>query len=241
MPSTIEKINESMLMENTGTTRYVVKIKSIFNITHDVLKIITEKPFGYTFMPGQATEISINKTEWQERKKPFTFTNLPDDDFLEFIIKAYPQRHGMTNELLQLKKNDELILHKLFGAISFVKDGIFIAGGSGITPFISIFRDLEKKNKIGNNTIVFANKTKSDIILEDEFTNMLGKSFINILSDENFAGYYNGIITDDFLKRIIPDFSKTFYVCGPPPMMNAVLKQLSNLGVLKSSIIKEGI
>mgnify|MGYP000744468988 CR=1 FL=1 len=144
--------------------KYLVKIKSIDKITHDVLRIVTEKPIGYKFTPGQATEIAINKIGWQEESRPFTFTCLPEDDSLEFVIKTYPARKGVTNELLKLKKDNELILHEVFGAISYQGEGVFIAGGAGVTPFISIFRLLQSKNKIGNNKIVFANKTKGDII-----------------------------------------------------------------------------
>lgn len=64
-----------------------VKIKSIGNITHNVLKIVTEKPFQYTFVPGQATGVAINKERWQNEKRPFTFTSLPKHEYLGFTIK----------------------------------------------------------------------------------------------------------------------------------------------------------
>lgn len=106
----------------------VVKVKSVDKVTHDVLKIVTEKPPQYFFTPGQATEISINKEDWQNEKRPFTFTCLPDNDYLEFTIKTYPLHKGVTSQLLQLKRNDELILHDVFGAIGYKGEGMFIAG-----------------------------------------------------------------------------------------------------------------
>ena len=98
--------------------QHTVKILSIQHITHNVLRIVTEKPLNYIFTPGQATEISINKEGWRNEKRPFTFTCLPDETFLEFSIKTYPSHKGVTNELLRLKKNDELLLHDVFGAIA---------------------------------------------------------------------------------------------------------------------------
>ena len=219
--------------------QHLVKIRSIDKVTHNVLKIVTEKPQMYNFTPGQATEVSINKNGWQMEKRPFTFTCLPDDDYLEFTIKTYPSHKGVTNELLQLKKNDELILHDVFGAIAYKGEGVFIAGGAGVTPFISIFRFLRSKNEIGDNKLIFANKAKTDIILEQEFKKLLGKNFINILSDEKADGYAHGYITEEFLKANITDLKKKFYICGPEPMMETVEKQLSNLGVDPKSIIKE--
>jgi ferredoxin-NADP reductase len=217
----------------------VVKIKSIQHITHDVLQIVTEKPGHFNFTPGQATEISINQDGWKEEKRPFTFTSLPDNDYIEFTIKTYPSHKGVTSELLHLKKNDMLILHDVFGAITYKGEGVFIAGGAGVTPFICIFRYLQSKDEIGNNKLIFANKTIGDIMLAHEFKKLLNKNFINILSDEKTDGYAHGKITAGFLKAHISDLTKNVYICGPPPMMDAIEKQLAGLKIDEKLIIKE--
>ena len=219
--------------------KHIVKIKSIENVTHDVLRVVTEKPTDYTFKPGQATDVSINKNGWKDKRSPFTFTCLPEDDYLEFTIKTYPSHKNVTNELLHLKTNDELILHDVFGAISYKGEGVFIAGGAGVTPFISILRDLERRKEIGQNKLIFANKKKRDIILDEEFKEILGNNFINILSDEKMEGYPNGQITKDFINANIGGIDKLFYLCGPPPMMEAIEKQLAELHVDIKSIVKE--
>ena len=219
--------------------QHLVKIKLIKNITHDVLQVVTEKPKNYNFTPGQATEVAINRKGWENEKRPFTFTSLPDIDLLEFTIKTYPSQKSVTNTLLQLRINDELILHEVFGTITYKGEGIFIAGGAGVTPFISILRYLKTKNEIGENKLIFANKTKNDIILEHEFQKLLGNNFINILSDEKVNGYIHGQITEDFLKANISSFDQYFYLCGPPPMIESIEKQLENLNVDKKHMVKE--
>jgi ferredoxin-NADP reductase len=218
----------------------IVRIKSIQHVTHDTLQIITEKPIGYTFNPGQAADISINQEGWKDKKNPFTFTSLPDDNHLEFTIKTYPSHKGVTNQLLQLKQGDQIILHDVFGDITYKGEGVFIAGGAGVTPFISIFRYLQSKNMTGNNKLIFANKTKADIIHEEEFKKILGENFINIISGEKIEGYAQGYITEDFLKKNISENDQHFYLCGPPPMMDIVEKQLHALHIDDKSIIKEG-
>jgi ferredoxin-NADP reductase len=219
--------------------QHIVKIKSIQHITHDVLQIVTGKPVEYKFTPGQATDIAINEKGWRNEKRPFTFTCLPDNDYLEFTIKTYPSHKGVTNQLLQLKKDDELILHDVFGTINYKGEGVFIAGGAGITPFISIFRYLQSKNEIGESKLIFANKTKDDIILECEFKKLLGNNFINILSEQKIDGYSYGQITMEFLQDNFGGINQYFYLCGPPPMMDFVEKQLQNLNVDEKHIIKE--
>lgn len=222
-------------------TQHIVKIKSIKYITHDVLQIVTEKPPHYSFNPGQATDIAINKQGWTDEKRPFTFTCLPDNDFLEFTIKTYPANKGVTNELLQAKKDDELILHDVFGAIAYKGEGVFIAGGAGVTPFICILRYLQSKNELGGNKLIFANKTTRDIILASEFRKLLGENFVNILSDEVVDGFAHGQISKEFLKANIGRSDHQFYVCGPPAMMVAIEEQLSALGIDKKAVTVEEI
>ena len=219
--------------------KHVVKIKALTKITHDVLQVKTNKPLGYNFMPGQATEVAVNKEGWKEEKRPFTFTSLPQDDYLEFTIKVYPSHNGVTCQILKCKEHDELILHEVWGTIAYKGEGIFIAGGAGVTPFISIFRQLQKLDKIGNNKLIFANKTKADIILKDYFHEILGGHFINILSEEKTADYSYGRITTAFLLKHVDSINQKFYLCGPEPMMDEVEKQLMFLKVNPDSIVKE--
>jgi ferredoxin-NADP reductase len=220
-------------------TQQVVKVKTITSITHDVLQIVTVKPHNFSFIAGQAVAISINKPSWENEIRPFTFTSIPTDSFLEFVVKVYPSHKGVTNELLTLKIGDSLILHNVFGAITYRGEGVFIAGGAGITPFVSIFRDLRSKNEIGNNKLIFANKTKGDIILERELKEMLSKNFINIIADENIVGYAHGYISESFLKDHISRACENIYLCGPAPMMESVEKQLHYLNHKHKTIIKE--
>ncbi len=216
-----------------------VKIRLIEHATHDVLHIVTEKPKDMDFVPGQATEMFLGKAGNDGEGNPFTFTCLPHEDYLEFMIKTYPSHNGLTNELLTLKKGDEVILNDVFGAIAYKGEGTFIAGGAGVTPFIAILRDLKAKNKLGNNRLIFANKTKADIILKEEFQEMLGNNFVNILSDEKTDEYAHGHITEEIIKKNSPDLKGYFYLCGPPPMMDAVEGQLAHLKIHEDSIVKE--
>lgn len=216
-----------------------VKIQSLKKVTHDVMQFTTDKPSDYLFVPGQAAEIAINKEGWQDEKRPFTFTSLPDDSYLEFTTKVYPSHNGVTNQLAQAKVNDGLILHEVFGTIRYEGEGVFIAGGAGVTPFISIFKQLQKTHQTGNNKLIFSNKTKADIILKEYFKTILGNNFINILSEEKTAEYPFGRITKEFLSAHVNSINQKFYICGPDPMMDAVEEQLMSLQVSPASIIKE--
>jgi len=217
---------------------HIVKILKIEQVTHNVKRFTVEKPEGYKFIPGQATEVAINKPGFVDERRPFTFTSLNEWSFLEFIIKIYSDHEGVTKKLGTLKEGDELIIHDVWGTINYKGPGVFIAGGAGITPFIAIFRDLHAKNEIDKSTLIFANKTEADIILKDEFEKILDKNFVNILSDQQSNGYAHGLITEKFIKENSGGH-KIFYLCCPPAMMETVEKQLANMNVDKDSIVKE--
>src|ERR1700753_4051775 len=125
----------------------IVKILAIQQVTHDVKCFRFEKPQGFKFVPGQATDVAINKPGMEEEVRPFTFTALQDEPYLEFTIKRYESHHGVTDKLHQLIPGDELIIADAWGAIEYKGPGYFIAGGAGITPFIAILRNLNKQNK----------------------------------------------------------------------------------------------
>lgn len=219
---------------------YTVKILDITEVTHDVKRFRFEKPEGYFFTPGQATEVSVNKPGWEEEKRPFTFTSLNDDPYLEFTIKRYADHNGVTNQVHQLQTDDELIIGDVWGAIEYKGPGYFVAGGAGITPFLAILRQLHADNAINGNTLLFANKTAKDIICHDELQEMLGKNFINILSEENIKDkYFHGRIDNAFLTKKITDFGAHFYVCGPDKMISDINDILVKHGAKPESVVFE--
>jgi ferredoxin-NADP reductase len=218
---------------------HTVKIIEIEKLTHDVLRIVTEKPNRINYQAGQAVDISINKSPWENELRAFTLTSLPEDQFLEFTIKTYPSHQGVTNEILSLHVGNELIVGDVFGDIHYKGKGVFIAGGAGITPFIAIFKMLEKQGKLKGNKLLFANKTSQDIILEDYFQQRLGNDFINILSDERHDRHIHGYITAELIKKVSNNKEIFYYVCGPDPMMNAIDQHLRALGIGKDKIVRE--
>lgn len=218
-----------------------VQILEVFPVTHDVKCFRTEKPGNYSFEPGQATEVFLNMEEWKEEGRPFTFTNQPEDPYLEFIIKEYPGHKGVTREIHSLKTGDHLLVSEVFGAIKYDGPGLFIAGGAGVTPFISILRRLRDEKDMEKDTLIFANRTSADIILHDELKEMLGDRLINILSDESSDQYRSGMISRELIVDHLKRPHEKIYLCGPPPMMEAVHNHLTELEVSRDSIVEEEI
>jgi ferredoxin-NADP reductase len=219
---------------------HTVKIISIDPVTHNVNRYRVEKPKGFSFTPGQATDLSINQPKWKDKKNPFTFTALNNDPYLEFTIKSYSDSgEGVTDHLRKLKPGDEFIISDAWGAIEYKGEGYFVAGGAGITPFIAILRQLYKDGKIGDNKLFFSNKTAADIILADELKQMLGDNAVFITTDDKKSPNDHRRINAAFLKAEVNDFKKHFYVCGPDPMVKEISETLEKLGAKADSVVFE--
>jgi ferredoxin-NADP reductase len=219
--------------------KHIVKILETRFITHDVKRFVVERPKGYDFMPGQATDVSINHPDWKDNLHPFTFTGLREWENLEFTIKIYHNKKGMTHQLGKMNSGAELILHDVFGAIQYKGRGVFIAGGAGITPFIAILRDLYKRKQIRGNKLIFSNRAEDDVILEEELTQMLKEDFIKVFTRQHVIGFLDRRIDRNFLIENVPDFGVHFYVCGPDAFVKNINELLVELGANPEALVFE--
>ena len=242
--NTAENVNppkEAIKANDTIETYPIVSLKILETsyITHDVKCFVLEKPPGYSFVPGQSVNVSINLPEWKNAIRPFTFTNLPEDNYLEFIIKIYRDRNGVTKKLDSINAGDELILHDVFGTIQYKESGVFISAGSGITPFLSIFRYLYKQKRLRENLLIYSNKTSDDVIMEKPLHTMLKNNFIMVFTRENVIGFVEKRIDRNFLIDHIENFKQHFYICGPEDFVKNIKEILISLGATIDNIIFE--
>ncbi|MCC6840321.1 MAG: flavodoxin reductase [Flavobacteriales bacterium] len=196
-----------------------------------------EKPKNYSFTPGQAAMVALNREGWSGRSAPFTFTSLTSSRTLELVIKIYDERKGLTHQLGLARKGDELLIGEPFGAISYRGPGFFFAGGAGVTPFIAILRDLHKQKALAGNTLVCSNQTSDDIILGEELSRMLGKQFLNIFTRQHVIGFLERRIDRNILITLVQNFDQHFYICGPASFVENLSRLLQDLGATAESIV----
>ncbi len=215
-------------------------------VARNVHLYTVEKPDGFSFRPGQAVELAIDEEGWRDEKRPFTMTSVPSDPRLEFIVKSYPTKEnpnhdGMTEHLgRDIEVNDRVIFGDPWGTIEYQGPGIFIAGGAGITPFISILRMLHQQHSIDDNRLFYSNKTSADVILQGELFRMLGRGVVCTLTQENHRDYEHGRIDRQWLEKRVDNLSQPFYLCGPPAMVEELRETLDKLDADANSIVLEG-
>jgi len=209
-------------------------------VTHDVKRFIVKKPENFSFTPGQGVELVIDQKKWREEKgRPFTPTSLVSDRVLEFTIKKYPEHKAVTDRLHSMKAGENLLISDPFGTISYKGPGVFIAAGAGITPFLSIFRQLVIERTIAEQTLIFSNKTPADVICEKELRYYLDRRCHLICTRESGPSYEEGHIDRSYLEKTLTDTEQYAYVCGPDKFVEDINIIVKDMGFSSESLVYE--
>ncbi|MBY5933777.1 flavodoxin reductase [Tateyamaria omphalii] len=218
---------------------HTLTLREVAPLTHDTNRYVFGRPANFDFEPGQAAELAICRDGWRDAPRPFTFTSLPDDDQLEFVIKSYPEKDGVTEELADIEPGTVFELDGPFGAIEDKGAGVFLAAGAGVTPFIAILRNRARQGAVDGCHLIYSNTCAKDIILRHEWDQMDGLSVDHVLSDEQVDGLHHGEVDTAFLREHVSDTDQMFYICGPQAYVDAMRDGLQEIGVKTDKIVTE--
>lgn len=209
-------------------------------VTHDVRQFVTTRPDGLDYEPGQGVELAIDRGDWKDQARPFTPVSPPDAPVLEFLIKEYPEQDGVTDRLHDLAPGAALRLSDAFGSLTWEGPGTFLAGGAGITPFLSIFRERAASDELGDSVLHFSNSTPRDVICERELRALFGPRVYFTCTREAGPGWEHRRIDRSYLEEHVDDVSGRFYLCGPPAFVTSVRDHLLAMGAREDGIVTEG-
>jgi predicted ferric reductase len=150
-----------------------------------------------------------------------------------------------TATIRDTKPTDRAYIDAPYGAFSFLNQDahnlVFIAGGIGITPFMSMLRYIVDKGLDRNVLLIWGNKAERDIAFRDELDNMVTEvsslRVVHVMSSQDDWPGEKGYVDAALLNRHIQDVENSqVFVCGPPAMMRQVIAALRELGVPKQKI-----
>lgn len=197
---------------------------------------------GLKFHPGQFAWISAWESPFLDHEHPFSFSgsasNRPQ---LSFTIK---ELGDFTARVKTLSEGQRVYVDGPYGAFSIdrhpqAQEFIFIAGGIGITPIMSMLRTLADRGDKRRLTLIYANKTLATATFFEELEELsqrLNLKVVHVLESppEGWNGE-KGFVNTEILGRVLPVERKPnrfeIFICGPGPMMNAVEKALVQLGI----------
>jgi ferredoxin-NADP reductase len=205
--------------------------------THETFTLTFEprdhKPFPRN--PGQFMFLKLKRPGRRSEIHPFTISASPSN---ENIVQATIKKSGnFTNTIDRTVPGDKAFIEGPFGKFSLVhydaRSFLFIAGGVGITPLMSMLRYLTETHDPRPVTLLYANKTADDIIFRKELEQLPSNvNVVHVLSrpDDSWQGP-RGHIDPQIIEKYAADALSQAHVflCGPPPMMTNItglLKQL---------------
>ena len=208
----------------------------------DVFKIQLN-PVGQkmAYKPGQFAYLSFVKSEVSKEIHPFTITSHPDENELTFAVKVLGD---YTKTLDRLKIDDTVRIWGPHGTFAdkFLEtkmDSVFIGGGIGIAPFISMAKEAVKPGNITRNVaLYYCTKFKRDAC----FDYMLAKNtektsnycYLNKCSQEG-----GRLSAPEIVAKMKNVKNTLVFICGPSRMVNPLAKDLRKKGVLGQNIITE--
>lgn len=205
--------------------------------THDItrLELTVDGPFDFT--PGQYVDLWVPGSDGAQRRS-FSMANLPGGGRIELLIKRYAG--GRIAEQLAdgtIAVGEPLRFTGPYGAMRLRPgDGavLLAAGGSGMAPVLALLRQLAAAGSARPVRFVYGARTEADLLLEDE-VRRLGErladfAFCPVLSDAEWDGAHGFVheAVDAQLRAEPLDDGARAYVCGPPPMVEAVCELLAD-------------
>jgi predicted ferric reductase len=229
------------LQQRSYTRRNPFKVAGVSKETHDTWTLQFEGAHP-NYKPGQFMIIQVVRNGNTSEPHPFTISSSPTGEWLSISVKSVGD---FTSTIGETKTSDLTYIDMPYGVFSFLnydaKNLVFIAGGIGITPFMSMLRYIYDKRLDKGVTLLWGNKTKEDIAFREELEKMESQmpslKVVHVLSRQDDWPGERGNIDAEKLKRYINNFHRSqFFICGPPPMMTAVERTLRELGTPKNRI-----
>jgi predicted ferric reductase len=199
---------------------------------------------GMEFEPGQFAWIKLAGTPFTVEEHPFSMSSSAERRSpLEFGIKALGDFSARVGEIPPGTRAYLDGPHGAFTIDRYPAPGyVFVAGGVGITPMMSILRTLADRDDPRPALLIYAEKTWDEMAYRDALTELskrIALTVIHVLEHppegwEGEQGFVDGALLDRVLPR--ERFKRAHFICGPPVMMDAVRAALIERGVPESRI-----
>lgn len=218
------------------------------------MKQLTPTSFEFIFTPmkkirhesGQYAELTIphRHDDLRGSRRSFSITSAPGDTEMRFGIKFYDPSSSLKKALKIMKKGTVIEATGISGDFTLPKDIskplLFIAGGIGITPFISHIQRLKKVNEQRDIVLIYAVSNLAEVAYKDIIVKagikvvLVTKDAHSDMLPDKWIQESEAFITKELLQRNISDVSdRLVYISGPPLMIDGASRYLKQLGAGK--------
>lgn len=201
------------------------------------------------FVPGMFAMLQYNDpTTGEKIARAFSIANAPPSSTLEFLIALIGGK--LTSKLALAKVGDVYSVSAPYGQFKFdINSGekfLFLAGGTGLAPFLSMLRNIERKAQKIDGRMLYSVRYPTEIINKDELGEIeqkLGvKTVVTVTRPADGDGWNGekGHVDTNMILREVPDVKdRVSYICGPPEFVKALKTGLISMGVDEKHIFAE--
>ena len=206
---------------------------------------LTLEPVGHKgikFHPGQFCWINVGSSPFSEKEHPFSISSSAERaGTLSFTIK---ELGDFTRTIRHTKVGEKVYVDGAYGAFTtdrhdHAREFIFIAGGVGITPVMSILRTMADRGERRKLVLFYANRDWESITFREELEELALKLDLKVihvlekppLNWDGKSGFLSREMLEEIIPAEVPRNQVEVFLCGPPPMMRAVNRMIQEMGI----------
>lgn len=228
-------------------------VKSVNQETHDVWTLELEPPEGVEplkYAPGQFRFLTLYRGDgrYDGEEHHFTISSSPTTGPTH--TSTIKNAGDFTATIGDTKPGDRAVIQGPYGHFSHVLDPpadryLFIAGGIGITPLMSMLRYMRDTGSEARVVLLYGNTTEADIVFRGELDSMVDAQrpplrVVHVLSEEDWEGETGQIDRGLIARHVSDELSDwSVYLCGPAEMMQALAPELVEMGVSEGNLHSE--
>lgn len=196
------------------------------------------------FKAGSYLNISV-KIGDSVASRVYSISSSPNDACYRITVKRKPGGFLSEYFLNQAKEGERVTAGEPYGTMTYssIRDGktvIAVAGGTGITPFLSMAKAIADQREDFKLIILYGARTQDDIVFYEEFKAIMSRtdkvSVEYILSDEQKEGFRHGLISADVIREYLPKESVSIFAAGPVGMCEYLEQELKKLNLPQKNI-----
>lgn len=233
---------------------YITTLETVEEIAEGTMAFSFRKPKGFEFTPGQAIDLVLGSqtaaSDDQGMRHAFSIVSAPFEDHL--VVATRMRDSTFKRALKSMAVGSPVSIDGPFGSLGLHNDrkraAVFIAGGIGTTPFVSMLRQANHEHLLHRLLLLYSSRRPEDAAFLVDLQQLEEQNshfrLVATMTDMHLSSRtwpsQTGLITPELVARVVGDLPKPiFYVAGPPGMVDTMRKTLHQVGIDKDDIRSE--
>ncbi|WP_346830945.1 benzoate 1,2-dioxygenase electron transfer component BenC [Pseudomonas abietaniphila] len=218
----------------TGTSQFAATVHAITRHADAALEVSFELDQAPVFLPGQYVNIEVPGSG---QTRSYSFSSLPGQKHASFLIKQVPG--GLISKWLERAlPADQVTMTGPLGSFylrEVKRPLLFLAGGTGLAPFLAMLEVLAERGESQRVSLIYGVTRDQDLVMVNTLQTFAARlpnfSFVTCVADPASAHPQKGYVTQHMAAEVLNEGDVDVYLCGPPPMVDAVRQHFKDQGV----------